>query len=103
MTRRAELVIDMSHGMSRTPEMLVGRRGEPVLVREHRGIASTAKIVADDHLTGDLRPAAEPEAALLAGLEEVVEEADQAEPDHHAEHEHGDHRPGTPASRCPIR
>ena len=46
--------------------------------RERRG---------DDDLADDLGPAAEAEALLLAGLQEVVDEADEPEPHHHEQHE----------------
>ena len=49
--------------------------------------ASTAKMTPTSDLAGELLLRAQAEAALLGDLDEVVEEADEAEPGHEEQHE----------------
>ena len=63
--------------------------------------ARTAKMTADERLADELRPCAQAEAALLGDLDEVVEEADEAEPGHQEEHEQRRSRvSGVSVTRC---
>ena len=54
--------------------------------------ASTAKITATSVWPASFCLLRRPEAALLGDLDEVVEEADQAQPGHEEQHEHAAHR-----------
>ena len=85
----------------------VRRRRQTVLVGEHREDREQREHGSHDDLAGDLRPAGEAQAALLAGLGEVVDEPDESHPPHHPQHEHRDHRPRDaaerPLTRCPTR
>jgi hypothetical protein len=74
-----------------------GRGCEPALVRERE--RQDGEHRPHDDLPGDLRPTAEPEAALVAHLEEVVEEPDHTEADHHEQHEHPAERELVPADQ----
>jgi hypothetical protein len=60
-------------------------RGQPGVVAELQGRDGEAD--ADDELADELRRGVEPERALLADLDEVVEEADEPEPGHEPEHQ----------------
>jgi hypothetical protein len=67
-----------SSGRSRTNEMLVSAGRDVLVVRELQREQRERR--RDHDLPGDLRPAAEAEALLLAGLQEVVDEADEPSP-----------------------
>src|SRR6266542_197757 len=64
-----------------------------------RQVVSVSKVLheqrehdTDHHLAGELRTASQAEAALLIDLDEIVDETDEPEPAHQAEHQNPGHR-----------